>query len=80
MPAGGWWKAAALFAALQMLSHAVTPAEENVNVAFRVWTGWEGVFPSYALFLAVSYPLLLGFFIAVERVAQRASGGAAGDA
>ena len=80
MPAGVWWKAGALFAALQMASRAITPAEENVNVAFRVWTGWEGVFPSYAIFLAVSYPLLLGYFFAVERVAQRASGGAAADA
>ena len=80
MPVNVWWKAGALFAVLQLLSHAATPAEENVNVAFRVWTGWEGVFPSYALFLAVSYPLLLAYFFTVERVAQRASAGAAGDA
>ena len=77
MPSGAWWKAGALFALLQILCRAVTPEAANVNVAFRVWAGWESTFPSYGLYLAVLYPAFLAFFFAVERAAQRFSPAAA---
>jgi hypothetical protein len=47
MPRHAWWQAAAVFLLLQQLTRWLSPAGANVNVAFRVWDGWEGHFPSY---------------------------------
>jgi hypothetical protein len=71
MPKGVWWQAALLLAALQLATRLLTPAEANVNVAFRVWSGWEEVFPSYRRYLASSYAILLAVFLVIERATRR---------
>jgi hypothetical protein len=47
MSAGSWWQAGLALIALQLLCRWVTPASENVNIAFTVYKGWERWFPSY---------------------------------
>jgi hypothetical protein len=47
---GAWWMALAGQVAMLLVSRVVTPAERNINLAFRVWEGWEDWFPSYALY------------------------------
>jgi hypothetical protein len=70
-PKGSWLKALAGIASLHVLSGFVTPARENINLAFSVFTGWEKVFPDfqvYRLFLLAAAAFL---FYAVERVLRR---------
>jgi hypothetical protein len=70
-PKGSWLKALAGIAALHVLSGFVTPARENINLAFSVFAGWEKIFPDfqvYRLFLLVAAAFL---FCAVERVLRR---------
>lgn len=38
---------------LNLLSRLTTPPAENVNLAFAVWRGWEGYFPSHTVYIAV---------------------------
>ena len=38
---------------LNLVSRLVTPPAENVNLAFAVWRGWEGYFPSHPLYIAM---------------------------
>jgi hypothetical protein len=64
-PASSWWPAALGFLGLLLLTRLVTPRADNVNLAFSVSAGWEAIFPSYPLYLA----LLVGagtltFFVA----------------
>ena len=59
MPRGAAWKAMAAFALLWMATRALTPRWANVNLAFSVYDGWQGLFPSYPVYLALL--LLLGF-------------------
>jgi len=47
--------------ALNLVSRQVTPPAENVNLAFAVWHGWEGYFPSHPLYIAT---LLAGSAVA----------------
>ncbi len=61
MPAGAWWQAVLALIVLQQLCRWVTPASENVNVAFAVYKGWERWFPSYLwywLLLTVLFALV----------------------
>jgi len=57
-PGSSWLKALAGLAALHVLSGFVTPARENINLAFRVFEGWEKIFPNFQVYrlflLAVS--------------------------
>jgi hypothetical protein len=64
-PASSWWPAALGFLALLLLTRLLTPRADNVNLAFSVSPGWEALFPSYPVYLA----LLVGagaltFFVA----------------
>ena len=48
----------ALGVMLHILSKIFTEESLNVNAAFRVYGGWEGLFPNYSLYLFI---MLLGF-------------------
>jgi hypothetical protein len=54
-----------------LLTRFVTPAADNVNLAFRVQGGWENVFPSYPLYLGFLFSLgSLAFFL-IDRLGRR---------
>ncbi len=71
LPRHAWWQALVGFVLLQQLSRWTTPPDANVNVAFRVWTGWEARFPSYPAYLAMLYAIALASFFVIDRVARR---------
>lgn len=77
LPRGAWWQAMVAFVALQALTRWTTPPDANVNVAFRVWAGWERTFPSYPAYLAVLWAIGLATFfvasVAVRRLLARGS-------
>jgi hypothetical protein len=72
-PPSAWWKAATSLASLLGLTRLVTPAQANVNLAFRVWPGWERLFPNHAVYLIALTALCTALFFAVERGARRRS-------
>jgi hypothetical protein len=71
LPAGAWWRAMAAFVALQLLTRWTTPADANVNVAFRVWSGWEDRFPSYPRYMAMLWATGLIAFAAIVAATRR---------
>lgn len=42
-----WFYALAWYLFLQLICHLFTPHELNINVAHKVYRGWENMFPSY---------------------------------
>jgi hypothetical protein len=70
-PAGTWIRAVLVFALCQLLSRWLTPADLNLNLAHRVWQGWESAFPSYGWYLLMIYATASAVFIVVEVVARR---------
>lgn len=69
---GSWWRAVALFAVLQFVTHWITPPDLNINLSHGVWSGWEDMFPSYSSYLLLLYAgSLLGLFL-LERLFARA--------
>ena len=48
---------------LYVLSRIFTEESLNVNAAFRVYDGWEGLFPDYRLYLIIMLIGFGGFFI-----------------
>jgi hypothetical protein len=71
MPRHVWWRATLAFAALQVVCRFVTPPAPNVNVAHAVWAGFESVFPSYPLYVALLLAALAASFLAVEKLGRR---------
>jgi len=72
IPGVGWPFASAGMLALFALTRLVTPAAPNVNLAFRVWDGWQARFPRYDVYFAlVMAGAALTFFV-VERALARA--------
>jgi hypothetical protein len=59
------WATISLFA-VQQISRWITPAEENINLAFRVHNGWESIFPSYSLYLLFLLLFIILLFYIVE--------------
>jgi hypothetical protein len=70
-PRGSWLAALAGMAALHLLSGFVTPAAENINLAFRVHEGWEKVFPDFQVYRLFLLAASAALFFAVERAARR---------
>lgn len=80
MPRGTWWRSVLALIVLQQLCRALTAPRHNVNAAFAVWTGWEGVFPSYPVYWVSCVLLGGGTFFAAELILSRwvsQAGGAA---
>jgi hypothetical protein len=73
LPQGGWWRALAALYLLHVASRWVTPEDENINLAFRVWQGWEGYFSSHRVYILLLMAGTGVLFFAVE-FALRKSG------
>jgi hypothetical protein len=58
LPAQTWLWAMALGIALQLLARLCTDEALNINSAFRIYQGWETVYPNYATFFLA---MLAGF-------------------
>lgn len=68
IPAGVWWRAGLGFVALLLLSRRVSRESENVNFSIKVWTGWEGRFPSYRRYVAGLVLGAFALFFALEQI------------
>jgi hypothetical protein len=67
-PRRSWLAAIAGATGLVALTRLIAPAGPNVNLAFRVWTGWEQSFPRHDLYFLMMW---LGggvCFLVVERL------------
>ncbi len=71
LPAGSWWKASLATAGLMLLTRAVAPPEDNVNLAFGVQAGWEDTFTSYPVYVVVILGGGAALFLVVELVLRR---------
>jgi hypothetical protein len=58
LPRHTWLFAMMLGIALQLLARLFTDEALNINSAFRIYQGWEAVYPNYVTFFAA---MLLGF-------------------
>lgn len=65
------WAAAtlALFC-LALVTRLLTPAKENINLAFSVWSGWENIFPSYFWYGCMMLALAALAFFLFEKLAR----------
>jgi len=52
-PTSAWWVASLSLLPLALLTHAASPEIRNINLAFHVEEGWEGVFPNFIIYAAV---------------------------
>ena len=71
LPSGAWWKAVVALVSLILVCRLVTPAQANVNVAFAIYPGWERVFPSHPIYLAVMMAPSAGYFFLCEYALRR---------
>ena len=71
LPSGAWWKSVASLVALILVCRLVTPAAANVNVAFAIYPGWEKLFPSHLVYLAVMMVQSAGYFFICEYALRR---------
>jgi hypothetical protein len=70
-PRGSWLKALSGITVLHVLSGFVTPARENINLAFRVFEGWENIFPDFQVYRLFLLAWAAVLFYAIERVLRR---------
>jgi hypothetical protein len=56
---------------LHLLSRLVSDPALNINSAFRVYNGWEGLYPNYPVFYLVSLLCFLAVFQALTMVNNR---------
>ena len=70
MPRQVWWKAILAIWMLQYVTRQSAPPAGNVNLAFGVWPGWEGVFPSYLVFELMLLVSMLSIFFIAETAAR----------
>jgi hypothetical protein len=64
MPRFSWLHAILILGLVQFISRYITPAAENINLAFHVEKGWENIFPSYFWYeIMLMFDALLCFFI-----------------
>ena len=71
MPRQVWWKAMLAIWMLQDVTRQSAPPAGNVNLAFGVWPGWEGVFSSYLVFELMLLVSMLSFFFIAETVTRQ---------
>jgi hypothetical protein len=71
MPRQVWWKAMLAIWMLQVVTRQIAPPAGNVNLAFGVWPGWEGIFPSYLVFELMLLVSMLSFFFVAETITRR---------
>ena len=75
IPKRSWAWALVTLLILQQISRWVTPESYNINLAFRVYEGWESVFPTYLVYfvvvLAFAGLLFFGFEILLNKLVAR---------
>jgi hypothetical protein len=71
LPSGAWWKSVVALVTLILVCRLVTPAQANVNVAFAIYPGWEKIFPSHPIYLAVMMVQSAGYFFVCEYALRR---------
>lgn len=76
-PDGAAWKAVAAYLVLWVVTRLTTPASANINLAFRVYPGWEARFPSYPLYFATLTVMGVAVFAIADLVFRMIPGPAA---
>jgi hypothetical protein len=71
IPRHSWWRALLAFLVLQEICRLVTPPATNLNLAHAVWSGWEGVFPSYRVYQVILVTIAGASFAGIEWLARR---------
>lgn len=71
LPRGAWWQAVASLYVLHVASRWVTPEAANINLTFRVWTGWEPYFPSHGIYILLIMACAGVLFAGVEFVLRK---------
>ncbi len=66
LPRGSWLVASAALLLLWIVTRVATPPAANVNLAFRVWKGWDRVFPSHVTYSLFLYAAATGLFFLFE--------------
>ncbi len=72
VPRYSWLAASVSLLLLWVVTRVVTPPAANVNLAFKVWAGWETVFRSHAVYLLFLFVSATGFFFVIEKAALSA--------
>jgi hypothetical protein len=65
VPKGAWWRSLAGLFVLHVASR-FTPPGENVNLAHRVWPGWESWFPNHTVYAAANLAMYGAAFAATQ--------------
>jgi hypothetical protein len=71
LPKYTWIVAECVGAALYVLARLLTDEALNVNAAFRVYEGWEGIFSNYAWYVVIMLVGYGAFFFALPYVTNR---------
>jgi hypothetical protein len=67
-PLGSWFRASLLLLALVLLSRLLGEPNTNVNLAFRVWDGWEALFATHHHYLILVGLVHAVAFFGIERL------------
>ena len=68
---GSWWRAGAAMVAVWVVARLITSPVDNVNLAFRIWPGWERYSTSFPLYLAGSGSTVVLAFVLFEWTARK---------
>ena len=68
IPRFTWLVATMSLLGLGILTRLLTPAVDNINLAFKVWSGWEKVFPSYFWYICMMMVLAALVFFLFEKL------------
>jgi hypothetical protein len=71
LPKYTWIFAEFVGVALYGLARLLTDEALNVNAAFRVYEGWEGIFPNYAWYVVIMLVGYGAFFFALPYITNR---------
>ena len=66
-----WLRALGLLVLLTISTRFVTEPQLNVNLAFRVWEGWERTFPDHRVYLVLIGALHVSVFALLDLVGPR---------
>lgn len=68
---GVWLYALGWYVLMQIICRLWTPAELNINIAHAVYRGWEGLFPDYAIYWALTTASAAAILYLLERLLIR---------
>ena len=66
-PRHAWWQGTVGVALVMLAARMLTPPEFNVSLAFRVWQGWEDIFPDYRVYLVILLTTNAATFFILEQ-------------